>query len=135
MFAPKAGIWGPADRSRDRGRVAGKFMATPVVIVVGADKGGVGKTTVSRTLLDYFSANNVPTRAFDTESPRGTLKRFHPDITEIVDKNSTSDQMRIFDTLNGATPSVTVIDARAGLMSPALASLRNIGFLDAAKSG
>jgi len=59
-------------------------MAKPVVIVVGADKGGVGKTTVSRTLLDYFTANNVPTRAFDTESPRGTLKRFHPDVTEIV---------------------------------------------------
>ena len=50
-------------------------MAKPAVIVVGADKGGVGKTTVSRTLLDYFSANNVATRAFDTESPRGTLKR------------------------------------------------------------
>ena len=109
-------------------------MAKPVVIVVGADKGGVGKTTVSRTLLDYFSANNVPTRAFDTESPRGTLKRFHPDITEIVDMTTTSDQMKIFDTLS-AGPSVTVIDVRAGLLSPALASLRDIGFLDAAKSG
>src|ERR1700693_3718406 len=71
-------------------------MAKPVVIVVGADKGGVGKTTVSRTLLDYFSANNVPTRAFDTESPRGTLMRFHPDITEIVDMTTTTDQMKIF---------------------------------------
>src|ERR1700759_484681 len=110
-------------------------MAKPAVIVVGADKGGVGKTTVSRTLLDYFSANNVATRAFDTESPRGTLKRFHPDITEIVDMTSTSDQMKIFDTLNTVAPSVTVIDVRAGLMSPALASLRDIGFLDAAKSG
>lgn len=110
-------------------------MAKPVVIVVGADKGGVGKTTVSRTLLDYFSANNVPTRAFDTESPRGTLMRFHPDITEIVDMTTTSDQMKIFDTLNAASPSVTVIDVRAGLLSPALASLRDIGFLDAAKSG
>src|SRR6516165_12254288 len=50
----------------------GGDMAKPAVIVVGADKGGVGKTTVSRTLLDYFSANNVATRAFDTESPRGT---------------------------------------------------------------
>src|SRR5690348_14278198 len=109
-------------------------MAKPVVIVVGADKGGVGKTTVSRTLLDYFSANNVPTRAFDTESPRGTLKRFHPDITEIVDMTTTSDQMKIFDTLS-AGPSVTVIDVRAGLLSPALASLRDIGFLDAAKPG
>jgi hypothetical protein len=112
-----------------------KFMAKPAVIVVGADKGGVGKTTVSRTLLDYFSANDIPTRAFDTESPRGTLKRFHPDITEIVDMTTTSDQMKIFDTLNTAAPSVTVIDVRAGLLSPALASLRDIGFLDAAKSG
>ena len=110
-------------------------MAKPVVIVVGADKGGVGKTTVSRTLLDYFSANNVPTRAFDTESPRGTLMRFHPDITEIVDMTTTSDQMKIFDTLNATSPSVTVIDVRAGLLSPALASLRDIGFLDAAKAG
>ena len=110
-------------------------MAKPAVIVVGADKGGVGKTTVSRTVLDYFAANNVPTRAFDTESPRGTLKRFHPDITEIVDMTSTSDQMKIFDTLNSAASSVTVIDVRAGLLSPALASLRDIGFLDAARSG
>ena len=110
-------------------------MAKPVVIVVGADKGGVGKTTVSRTLLDYFDVNNIPTRAFDTESPRGTLKRFHPEITEIVDMTTTSDQMKIFDTLNAAAPSVTVIDVRAGLMSPALGSLRDIGFLDAAKSG
>src|SRR3954449_4995020 len=103
-------------------------MAKPVVIVVGADKGGVGKTTVSRTLLDYFSANNVPTRAFDTESPRGTLKRFHPDVTEIVDMTTTADQMKIFDTLNNG-PSVTVIDVRAGLLSPALASLRDIASL------
>src|SRR5260370_42586654 len=104
-------------------------MAKPVVIVVGADKGGVGKTTVSRTLLDYFSANNVPTRAFDTESPRGTLMRFHPGITEIVDMTATSAQIKIFDTLNAASPSVTVIYVPAALFSPALASQRHIGCL------
>src|SRR6266705_1983162 len=112
-------------------------MAKPAVIVVGADKGGVGKTTVARTLLDYFSANNVPTRAFDTESPRGTLRRFHPDTTEIVDMTTTSDQMKIFDTLNAASPSVTVIDVRAGLMSPTLSSLDEIAatanFMEGAK--
>jgi len=135
MFAPKAGEWGLPIAPAVGDVVQGNSMAKPVVIVVGADKGGVGKTTVSRTLLDYFSANNVPTRAFDTESPRGTLKRFHPEITEIVDMTTTSDQMKIFDTLNAASPSVTVIDVRAGLLSPALASLRDIGFLDAAKAG
>ncbi len=104
MFAPKQ-VYGDLPIAPAIGdAVQGNSMAKPVVIVVGADKGGVGKTTVSRTLLDYFSANNVPTRAFDTESPRGTLKRFHPDITQIVDMTTTSDQMKIFDTLNAATP-------------------------------
>ena len=110
-------------------------MAKPTVVVVGADKGGVGKTTVSRTLLDYFTAHHVPTRAFDTESPKGTLKRFHPDITDIVDVTSVADQMRIFDTLSSTDASVTVIDVRAGLLSPTLRSLRDIGFLDAVKKG
>src|SRR3954464_9654749 len=135
MFAPKAGEWGQPIAPAVGDVVQRNSMAKPVVIVVGADKGGVGKTTVSRTLLDYFSANHVPPRAFDTESPRGTLMRFHPDITEIVDMTTTADQMKIFDTLNAASPSVTVIAVRAGLLSPALASLRDIGFLDAAKAG
>jgi hypothetical protein len=110
-------------------------MAKPTVVVVGADKGGVGKTTVARTLLDYFTAHHVPVRAFDTESPKGTLKRFHPDISEIVDATSVSDQMRIFDTLSTTDASVTVLDVRAGLLSPTLRSLRDIGFLDAVKKG
>jgi len=108
-------------------------MAKPTVILVGADKGGVGKTTVSRTLLDYFTAHQVPTRAFDSEAPKGTLKRFHPDITEVVDVTSIPDQMRIFDTLSDTA--VTVIDVRAGLLSPTLRALRDIGFLDAVKKG
>jgi hypothetical protein len=41
----------------------------------------VGKTTVARTLLDYFVHQQVSVRAFDTEVPKGTLKRFHPDLT------------------------------------------------------
>ena len=50
-------------------------------------------------LLDYFGANNTPIRAFDTESPRGTLKRFHPEATKVVDVTTVRDQMKIFDTL------------------------------------
>src|SRR6185312_569352 len=119
------------DRQRDRRRVSeGRAMTKPSVIVVGADKGGVGKTTVSRTLLDYFTAHHVPTRAFDSESPKGTLKRFHPDVTEVVDVTSVPDQMKIFDTLSNDDSKVTVIDVRAGLLSPTLRALRDIGFLD-----
>jgi hypothetical protein len=110
-------------------------MTKPAVIIVGADKGGVGKTTVARTLLDYFIAHQIPTRAFDTESPRGTLKRFHPELTEVVDMTLVADQMKIFDTLNSSDAAVTMIDVRAGLMSPTLKALRDIGFIEAARKG
>jgi hypothetical protein len=108
-------------------------MTKPAVLIVGADKGGVGKTTIARTLLDYFSARKVPIRAFDTEAPKGTLKRFHPEATDIVDVNLVPDQMRIFDTLSESQ--ITMIDVRAGLLSPTLRALRDIGFIDAAKKG
>jgi len=110
-------------------------MARPAVVLVGADKGGVGKTTIARTLLDYFGAHQTPTRAFDTESPRGTLKRFHPYVTEVVDVTSVSEQMKIFDTLGNAEARVTVIDVRAGLLSSTLQALSDIGFLESAKKG
>jgi hypothetical protein len=110
-------------------------MAKPTLILVGADKGGVGKTTVARTLLDYFTAHHVPTRAFDSESPKGTLKRFHPDASDVVDATSVADQMRIIDTLSTTDSTVTVVDVRAGLLSPTLRALRDIGFLDAVKKG
>jgi hypothetical protein len=108
-------------------------MAKPAVMLVSADKGGVGKTTIARTLIDYFGARNIPMRAFDTEFPRGTLKRFHPNLTEVLDINSVPDQMKIFDTLQDGQ--VTVIDVRGGLTAPTLAALRDIGFIETAKTG
>ena len=106
-------------------------MGKPTVIVIGADKGGVGKTTVARTLLDYLRKHEVPTRVFDTEAPKGTLQHFHPDVSEIVDVTAVADQMRIFDPVSDST--VTVIDVRAGQLSSTLRTLRDISFLDTAR--
>ena len=107
----------------------------PALILVGADKGGVGKTTVCRILLDYLAQRGITARAFDTESPRGTLERFHPDITEIVNIHDTSDQMRIIDTLGDAEAKVTLVDVRAGQLGTLLEALDEFGFLEAAKEG
>jgi len=96
---------------------------------------GVGKTTVARTLLDYFLAHRIATRAFDTEWPRGTLKRFHPERTTVVDVAVVADQMAIFDTFNSSDAAVTIIDVRASLLSPTLKSLRDIGLLELVKNG
>jgi hypothetical protein len=103
--------------------------------MIGADKGGVGKTTVARTVLDYLRAKNMPMRAFDAEYPRGTLKRFFPSATEIVDIDETADQMKIVDTLISAGPKISVLDIRAGHLSPTLRNLHDIGFFDAVHAG
>lgn len=106
----------------------------PTLILVGADKGGVGKTTISRALLDFFARKNILTRAFDTENPRGTLKRFYPNITEIVDLGNVAHQMRILDTLDTANVPVTVVDFKAGNLSYALDIFERIGVLEAARN-
>lgn len=114
---------------------SGGSKQKPAVIIVGADKGGVGKTTVARTMLDYFAAKNVLTRAFDTESPRGTLERFHPRVTEIVDLTQVADQMKVLDTLNSSEVKVSIIDVRAGLLSRTLKDMTDVGFFDAVENG
>lgn len=107
----------------------------PAILIIGADKGGVGKTTIARTVLDYLRAKSVPARAFDAEFPRGTLKRFHPSVTEIIDINETADQMKVLDTLSTTDARITIVDIRAGLLSPTLQSLKDIGFLDTVRAG
>src|SRR5262245_56762268 len=107
----------------------------PVVIMVGADKGGVGKTTITRTLLDYLASKSTPVRAFDAEYPRGTLMRFHPTITEIVDITTAADQMKMIDTLSSSPVKVSVIDIRAGLLSRTLQAFTDVGFFDLVRSG
>lgn len=107
----------------------------PAVLIIGADKGGVGKTTISRTVLDYLRAKSMPARAFDAESPRGTLKRFHPAVTEIVDITHTGDQMKVLDTLSSNDARVTLIDIKAGLLSSTLKAFQDSGFFDAVRAG
>ena len=107
----------------------------PTLILVGADKGGVGKTTMSRALLDYFARKNVLTRAFDTENPRGSLKRFYPAIAEVIDLGNVAHQMKVLDTMETANVPVTVVDLKAGNLSYALDLFERIGVLEAARNG
>ena len=113
----------------------GGSSVKPTVIMIGADKGGVGKTTIARTMLDYLAARNTLARAFDAEHPRGTLKRFHPDVTEIVNITAAADQMRMIDTLATSQVRVSVIDIRAGLLSPTLKAFTDNGFFDLVRAG
>lgn len=103
---------------------------TPLIIMVGANKGGVGKTTVARAVDDYLQARRAARRVFDSEWPAGDLRRFAPQ-SEIVDVEKVDDQMRVFDTVDG----VTLLDVRAGLLSPTLAALDKVSLLRDVRDG
>ena len=106
----------------------------PTLIMVGADKGGVGKTTVARALMDFLARRNVLARAFDTETPRGTLHRFYPAATTIIDIEEVADQMKVLDTLETAAEKVTIIDFKAGALSRTLDLFERIGVFEVARA-
>jgi hypothetical protein len=116
-------------------------MASPHLVIVGADKGGVGKTTIARSLKDYYQSHGITVRAFDGEhlakdpatgEPLGVLARFFKG-TEIVNLEESDDQMKVFDGLQLAQ--VTLLDLPAGGMSRTLAMLRTLGFFDGVRDG
>lgn len=98
----------------------------PVMIIVGADKGGVGKTTTSRLIVDYINARSSGCRVFDADPPNGSLKRFFP-WAEVVNLMDTRDMARVIDGVHGSK--VTFVDLRAALLSRTLGLMGDWGLL------
>lgn len=105
-------------------------MSAPLVIMVGADKGGTGKTTTSRIVVDYLTSRGISFRALDTEYPAGGLIRFAP-TAEIIDIERVEGQMKAFDAVTG----ITLIDVRAGQLSKILDLLEKAQVLEDVKRG
>ncbi len=127
------GISTRTDRARNDGAETMSETDTvkrPLVIMVGADKGGVGKTTVARVVDDYLAGRGLARKVFDTEYPAGDLVKFAP-AASIVDIQKIDDQMQVFDSISG----ITLIDIRAGVLSPTLKALDDVGLLADVRSG
>ena len=45
--------------------------------LIGGEKGGVGKSMVSRLLAQYFIDHDLPFTGFDTDRSHGALLRFY----------------------------------------------------------
>ncbi len=58
------------------------------VHLIGGEKGGVGKSMVSRLLAQYFIDHQMPFLGFDTDRSHGSLLRFYADYTSpaLVDR-------------------------------------------------
>jgi hypothetical protein len=107
---------------------------TPLIILAGADKGGVGKTQVCRAVCDYlrtpaFSGLPSP-RVLDGQHPKGDLKRFEISA-EIVNLESVRDQMKVFDAL----ADVTIVDIAAGQLTLVLRAFEEARMFDDVRAG
>ena len=51
--------------------------ATSKIHLIGGEKGGVGKSMLSRVLAQYFIDNELPFIGFDTDRSHGALMRFY----------------------------------------------------------
>ena len=111
-------------------------VVKPTLLIVGAQKGGVGKTTVARLLLHWLEENRRAHIAFDTETPLGSLIRFHDDKTELADITEVAAQMRIFDAVaNDRSGATFVVDLRAGHLYAMLDLLTDLRILRDAQEG
>lgn len=63
--------------------------------LVGGEKGGVGKSMVSRLLAQYFIDQQIPFIGFDTDRSHGALLRFYADYASpvLVDRYETLDRI------------------------------------------
>jgi hypothetical protein len=102
------------------------MAVTPTLILDGADKGGVGKTTIARALLDYFKDKGIRPSVFDTEPDPGVLRRFYK-YAKPVDVGVVRGQMEVFDAMPEA--GYTFVDIKAGGLSKVLAAMRDAGLL------
>lgn len=62
---------------------------------IGGEKGGVGKSLVSRLLAQYLIDRELPFLGFDTDKSHGALLRFYADFTSpvIIDRYESLDQI------------------------------------------
>jgi hypothetical protein len=105
----------------------GAAAMIPTIIIVGADKGGVGKTMTCRALLDYLAERKRAYRAFDTEFPAGDLKRFATE-SQLIDIGQVQAQMSVFDAVDSEC--LTVLDLRGGMLTPTLQALDDAKLFD-----
>ena len=57
----------------------------PLIHFIGGEKGGVGKSVVSRLLAQYYIDRKRPFSAFDADLSHGAMLRYYADFTTAID--------------------------------------------------
>jgi hypothetical protein len=96
--------------------------------IVASQHPRVGKTLVSRLLLDFFRLSGRPLVGYDLDPREPTLAGYFPNLAWPVDIAETPGQMALFDRLIADNWRTTVIDLGYGLFEQFFAVMAEIGF-------
>jgi hypothetical protein len=85
---------------------------------IGGEKGGVGKSVMSRVLTQYFIDHRVPFVGFDTDKSHGSLLRFYADYASptLVDHYESLDYL--VETLSSNQETSVLVDLASQTAAP-----------------
>jgi hypothetical protein len=110
------------------------LVTTPVskIHLIGGEKGGVGKSMVSRLLAQYFIDHELPFTGYDTDRSHGSLIRFYADHASpvLVDRFEALD--RVVESAIEHPGSRVLVDLAAQTHEPLVRWMDESGVLDMA---
>jgi hypothetical protein len=100
--------------------------------LIGGEKGGVGKSMVSRLLAQYFIDHQIPFVGFDTDRSHGSLTRFYADYASpaLIDRYEALD--RIIESAVEHPGRRVLVDLAAQTHDPLVRWMDESGVLDMA---
>jgi len=84
---------------------------------IGGEKGGVGKSVISRLLAQYYIDRKIPFKVFDADLSHGAMMRYYTDFSEPVDisRFESADRIAEHTAESGIT---TIVDLAAQASRP-----------------
>jgi hypothetical protein len=97
---------------------------------IGGEKGGVGKSVMSRVLTQYFIDNSIPVIGFDTDKSHGALLRFYSDFTSPITIDNYESLDNLVETLSENPDTHVVVDLAAQNFAPLSVWINDSGLFD-----
>jgi hypothetical protein len=119
-----------AEMNHGRARMTGKI--TPLYVVCSPRR-CVGKTLISRLLIEFYVVKDRPVVAFDLADEGPQLTDYLPKVAAIADIGDVRGQMALFDRLIGEKDIPTVIDVSHRAFKMFFNIVREISFFEEAR--
>ena len=103
------------------------------VIIVASPRPRVGKTLLTRLLVDYYLQDSHPVMAFDLNNGENTLAQFLPAQVTASEISGVQGQMALFDLLVTADDTVKIVDVGHEAFESFFTLAHRIGFAEEAR--